>query len=68
MATLLARGTELGVMRKGEFIPHTNFVFDVIAAVEAPPNYPPCSGFVYVIKTSRSEERLATHLSYSRIR
>ena len=54
---LLARGSELGVMKKGEFVSYTNFVFDVVASVEAPPNYPPCSGFIYEIKKSRHEER-----------
>jgi len=57
MSTLVVRGNELGIMKKGEFIAHTNFVFDVVASVEAPPHYPPCSGFLYSIRTAITDER-----------
>ena len=57
MATLCTRGNELGVIKDGEFVPHTNSVFDMVASVEAPPNYPPCSGFLYSIRTTNNVER-----------
>lgn len=55
MTTLRTRRNELRVIKKGEFVPHTNFVFDVVASVEAPLNYPPCSGFMYAIRTTNVE-------------
>lgn len=64
MSTLV-RGNELRIMRKGEFIAHMNFVFDVVAAVEVPPNYPPCSGSLYTISTSSTEERYWPVKSYT---
>ena len=59
-STLQVRGTELGVMRKGTFIVHTNFIFDVVASMEAPTGYTPYSGFVYFIKSGTSEGMYVT--------
>ena len=55
MSALVVQGTEIGVMRKGEFVAYTNFVFDVTAAVDAPEGYPSCSGFIYSVKTKDTE-------------
>lgn len=55
MSGLVVQGTEIGVMRKGEFVAYTNFVFDVTAAVDAPEGYPSCSGFIYSVKTKDTE-------------
>ena len=50
---------EIGVMKKGGFFAHTNFVFEVTCAVSSPEGASvPMNGHLYRIRTTEGAERL----------
>ncbi len=57
---------EIGVMKKGSFFAHTNFVFEVTCVVYSPDGVSiPMNGHLYRIRTKEGVERLVDVVLYS---
>jgi len=56
---------EIGVMKKGGFFAHTNFVFEVTCVVSSPDGVDmPMNGHLYRIRTTEGVERLVDVFIY----